>query len=194
MESPIHPRHPRRQAFLFLIAILVPCLVLVALGWRLMAQERQLEDQRRVEARQLLVVGAALSEEAKRGLQVFRGKANCTACHVGPLLSDEEFHNTGVAWKAGGLTDPGRFGVTAQDADRGAFKTPTLREVARTAPFMHDGSLATLDEVIDYYDRGGNANAHLDPEIRPLTLTADERRALVAFLASLSGKVYEGAR
>jgi len=117
---------------------------------------------------------------------------NCTACHVGPLLTDEQFHNTGVAWKAGISSDAGRFGVTAREADRGAFKTPTLREVARTAPYMHDGSLATLDEVVEYYDRGGNPNAFRDPELRPLALTADEKRALVAFLSSVSGKVLEG--
>jgi cytochrome c peroxidase len=142
---------------------------------------------------------AALSDEAKRGLQVFRGKANCTACHVGPLLSDEQFHNTGVAWRPStgstqsAFQDVGRFAVTGRDADRGAFKTPTLREVARTAPYMHDGSLATLDDVIDYYNRGGNPNAYRDPALRPLALTADEKRALIAFLESLSGKVYEGA-
>jgi cytochrome c peroxidase len=78
-------------------------------------------------------------------------------------------------------------------ADRGAFKTPTLREVARTAPYMHDGSLTTLDEIIDYYDRGGNPNGIRDPELRSLALAADEKRALVAFLGSLSGTVHEGS-
>ena len=148
----------------------------------------------------------ALSDEARRGLQLFRGKANCTACHVGPLLTDEGFHNTGVAWRApahrlasgqagsgpASFQDLGRFLVTRRDADLGAFKTPTLREVARTAPYMHDGSLATLDDVIEYYDRGGNANAYRDPELRPLALTADEKRALVAFLRSLGGTISEG--
>jgi cytochrome c peroxidase len=140
----------------------------------------------------------ALSEEARRGLQLFRGKANCTACHVGPLLTDEQFHNTGIAWRSSPgsrlatFQDPGRFAVTGKDVDRGAFKTPTLREVARTAPYMHDGSLATLAEVVDYYDRGGNPNAFRDPELRPLELTPDEKRALIAFLGSLSGRVLEG--
>jgi cytochrome c peroxidase len=78
--------------------------------------------------------------------------------------------------------------------DRGAFKTPTLREIARTAPYRHDGSRASLDEVIDYYDRGGNASPGRDPELRPLRLTAMERRALAAFLRSLSGTVREGRR
>jgi cytochrome c peroxidase len=134
----------------------------------------------------------ALADEAKRGLQLFRGKARCTACHAGPLLTDEAFHNTGVAWRNGEWSDVGRFGVSAREADRGAFKTPTLREIARTAPYMHDGSLATLDDVVEYYDRGGNPNAFLDPALRPLALGADEKRAVVTFLKSLSGTIFEG--
>ena len=129
----------------------------------------------------------ALSSEAREGLRIFRGKGNCIACHVGPNLTDERFHNTGVAWRDGKLTDPGRFAITGKDEDRGAFKPPTLREVARTAPYMHDGSLATLKDVIEYYDRGGNRNPYLDPELRPLHLTAEEKGAVVMFLRSLSG-------
>jgi cytochrome c peroxidase len=131
----------------------------------------------------------ALSSEQQAGLQVFRGKGNCTACHVGPNFTDERFHNTGVAWRDGSLVDEGRFAVTGTMEDRGAFKTPTLREIARTAPYMHDGSLVSLDEVVDYYDRGGNANPGLDPELRPLKLTASEKRSLVVFLHTLSGTV-----
>jgi cytochrome c peroxidase len=134
----------------------------------------------------------ALSHEQQRGLQVFRGKGNCTACHVGPTLSDERLHNTGVAWRGGTFTDPGRFAVTNRPEDRGAFKTPTLREVARTSPYMHDGSLQTLEEVVDFYSGGGRSNPAQDPEIRPLKLTSAEKRALVAFLKSLSGTVREG--
>jgi cytochrome c peroxidase len=136
---------------------------------------------------------AALSREQQTGLQIFRGKGNCTACHVGPNFTDERLHNTGVAWageagRAGGeYLDEGRAAITGKLEDRGAFKTPTLREVARTAPFMHDGSLATLADVVEYYDRGGNANPGLDAEIRPLRLTPVEKQALVAFLAALSG-------
>jgi cytochrome c peroxidase len=142
---------------------------------------------------------SALSAEEQRGLQLFRGKANCSTCHVGPNFSDERFHNTGIAWKpasrqtAGEFADLGRFAVSGKDADRGAFKTPTLREVARTAPYMHDGSVATLEEVVDYYDRGGNPNPQLDPELRAIGLDADEKRALVTFLHALSGVVSEGA-
>lgn len=126
----------------------------------------------------------ALREEEQLGLKIFRGKGNCTQCHVGPNFSDEKAHNTGVAWRDGRLLDPG--------AGRGEFKTPTLREVARTAPYMHDGSLVTLEEVVEFYDRGGNQNPHLDAELRPLELTAEEKKALEAFLRSLTGEVGEG--
>ena len=136
----------------------------------------------------------ALAADAQAGLQIFRGKGNCTACHVGPTFSDERFHNTGIAWVAGGAgveapLDEGRAGVTGRPADRGAFKTPTLREIDRTAPYMHDGSIASLGEVVEYYDRGGNKNPTLDPEVRPFALTPSDKQALVAFLRSLSGEV-----
>lgn len=141
---------------------------------------------------------SALTTDEQRGLWLFRGKANCTACHVGPTFSDEEFHNTGIAWKresgtvAGAFADLGRFVVSRNEMDRGGFKTPTVREVARTAPYMHDGSLATLEEVVDYYDRGGNQNPQLDSELHPLRLDSEEKRAIVAFLRALSGRVAEG--
>ncbi len=149
----------------------------------------------------------ALSEPARRGLALFRGKANCAACHLGPNFTDERFHNTGVAWVRSSATqpisedrtwqdgewlDPGRFAITGKEADRGAFKTPTLREVALTAPYMHDGSMATLEDVIEFYDRGANPNPYLDPELRPLRLTTGEKEALLAFLRSLSGTIREG--
>ena len=82
--------------------------------------------------------------------------------------------------------------VTGAPEDTGKFKTPTLREIERTAPYMHDGSLATLKDVIEFYDRGGNANPYRDRELRRLSLTADEKRALLAFLGSLSGQIREG--
>jgi len=123
---------------------------------------------------------AALTPVQQTGLQLFRGKANCTSCHVGPNLTDESLHNTGIAWINGKLTDEG--------AGDGMFKTPTLREIVRTAPYMHDGSLKALREVVEYYDQGGNQNPHLDAELRPLRLTSEEKTALVEFLCSLSGK------
>ncbi len=134
----------------------------------------------------------ALSGQARRGLELFRGKAHCIACHSGPNFTDERFHNTGVAWRDGRLLDEGRFAVTGKPGDRGTFKTPTLREIGRTAPYMHDGSIPSLEEAVDYYDRGGNRNPHLDQEVKPLHLTAEEKRALAAFLLSLSGRVVEG--
>jgi cytochrome c peroxidase len=130
---------------------------------------------------------AALTTEQQAGLQLFRGKANCTACHVGPTFSDERFHNTGVAWREGRLLDEGRFEVTRRPEDRGAFKTPTLREIARTAPYMHDGSALTLADVVEFYDKGGRTNPGLDPELRPLHLTNTEKNALLSFLESLNG-------
>jgi cytochrome c peroxidase len=135
---------------------------------------------------------AALTPAAARGLELFRGKAGCLGCHAGPLLSDEGFHNTGVAWRTGAVEDEGRGRITGADADRGAFKTPTLREVGRTAPYMHDGSFATLDAVVEYYDSGGAANPGLDTRLRPLGLTTREKSDLVAFLQSLSGHVRDG--
>ena len=134
----------------------------------------------------------ALSQLQRNGLRIFRRKGNCTTCHLGPTFTDERFHNTGVAWRDGMLSDSGRYVVSGREEHLGAFKTPTLREVALTAPYMHDGSLATLEEVIEFYDRGGNGNPYLDPEIRPLGLTADEKEALLAFLRELSGEVREG--
>ncbi|MFB3111673.1 MAG: cytochrome-c peroxidase, partial [Gemmatimonadales bacterium] len=102
---------------------------------------------------------------------------------------DQSFHNTGVAWRDGMLVDSGRAAVTGAREALGAFKTPSLRNVARTAPYMHDGSVATLEEVVEFYDGGGNPNPYQDPDIRPLNLNASERSALLAFLRSLSGRV-----
>jgi cytochrome c peroxidase len=131
---------------------------------------------------------AAMSAAEQAGLRLFTGKAGCSNCHAGPNFTDERFHNTG----AGDGNDRGRAAISGRDEDRGAFKTPTLREAARTPPYMHDGSLATLDDVIEFYDKGGRANAQLDPEIRPLRLTASEKAALASFLRALNGTVRDG--
>ena len=136
----------------------------------------------------------ALSEPAIRGLALFRGKARCSACHAGPTFTDGEFHNTGIAWRTGVPTDEGRALVTHAAEDRGAFKTPTLREVTRTAPYMHDGSVATLPEVIDYYDGGGHKNPTLDRRMRRLNLSSSDKKDLLAFLQSLNGIVTDGFR
>jgi cytochrome c peroxidase len=125
---------------------------------------------------------AALSIEARLGRRLFLGKANCAACHSGPNLTDDRFHNTGVSWGR----DPGRVAVSSIEYDRGKFRTPTLRNVASTAPYMHDGSVRTLRDVVMFYSRGGNPNPNLDHRIGRLNLREDEVNALVAFLKALS--------
>ncbi len=128
-----------------------------------------------------------------QGFQLFRGKARCNLCHSGDQFTDESFHNTGVAWREGALQDEGRAAVTGQSYQRGAFKTPTLREIGRRGPYMHDGSILTLEDVIDYYDRGGNRNPYLDEKLMPLHLTQAEKKALLAFLRTgLTGSVRDG--
>jgi cytochrome c peroxidase len=123
----------------------------------------------------------ALSEAAQRGMKLFFGKAHCSACHSGPLFTDGSFHNIGVGMDAP-EPDVGRQAVSGLLGDRGAFKTPSLRDIARTAPYMHDGSLPTLEAVVDYYNKGGIANPQLDEEIFPLNLTDQEKTDLVIFL------------
>ena len=130
----------------------------------------------------------AISESAKRGFQLFKSKrSNCMVCHFGPNFSDELFHNTGVGADQDSV-DLGRFVHTKNDSDKGRFKTPTLRNIARTAPFMHDGSLRTLMDVIEFYDRGGIANPNLSKHMVPLGLTDQEKKDLLEFMRSLSGE------
>ncbi len=130
----------------------------------------------------------ALSESAQRGLALFESnRLNCTACHSGHNLTNEAFRNNGAGMDSAD-PDSGRFKVTGRQADFGAFKVPTLRDIPRTAPYMHDGSLSTLPEVVDFYDRGGIANEYQSGEIRKLNLTVQEKRDLVAFLQSLNGR------
>jgi cytochrome c peroxidase len=123
----------------------------------------------------------ALSAAAQRGMNFFFNKANCSACHAGPNFTDGAFHNIGVGMDQ---KDPdiGRQTVSKDTAVRGSFKTPTLREIASTAPYMHDGSLKTLEDVIDYYRKGGHANPQLDEEIFPLKITDKEKQDLITFL------------
>jgi cytochrome c peroxidase len=129
----------------------------------------------------------ALSDSAKRGLELFRGKARCTRCHSGFNFTDEKFHNLGIGWDDN-TVDLGRFMVTNNAEDIGAFKTPTLREIARTAPYMHDGRFATLEAVVKFYNKGGVKNPHQDNTIIPLELTDEEQQDLVAMLKSLNGQ------
>ena len=135
---------------------------------------------------------SAVSQQVKDGHKLFFGKAGCNQCHLGSSFTDSSFHNLGVGWdsRTHSYRDEGRYAITKQDADRGAFKTPTLREVTKHPPYMHDGSLATLRDVLELYNRGGDANPYLDPRIRPLHLTASEIDALLAFLEALEGEGY----
>lgn len=150
----------------------------------------------------------AISEQAKLGLQVFNGKGGCVQCHNGPIGSDGKLHRLGVPehpdvlanplrtitmlrhYSTSGMpnymaarTDVGSYAITKQQQDIGKFQTPPLRELKYTAPYMHNGVFATLEEVVDFYDRGGGKGA----SIKPLGLSADEKKALVAFLLTLSG-------
>jgi cytochrome c peroxidase len=127
---------------------------------------------------------AALSPEERRGLWLYESKGRCWRCHTGATFTDEGFHNTGVGWGAD-PADLGRFAVTRRESDKGKFKTPSLRGVVLTAPYMHDGSLKTLEEVVEFYNKGGRPNPNLDAFLQPLELSKDEVRDLVAFLKAL---------
>jgi cytochrome c peroxidase len=126
---------------------------------------------------------SAISAAAKRGFQIFNGKAHCSNCHSGPSFTDGSFQDIGTA--QGDDIGRGRLFPTSEKL-RYAFKTPTLRDVARRAPYMHDGSVATLEEVIELYDKGGINRPSRSPSIRPLSLTSGEKADLVAFLQTLS--------
>lgn len=147
---------------------------------------------------------APLSEVAERGAALFFGeRARCSRCHVGANFTDERYHNLGagmerlaelredepVPSELEATIDWGRYEATGRDADRGAFKTPTLRNVAQTAPYLHDGSLATLAEVVAWYAGGGQDNRYRSPLIEPLDLDAGEQADLVAFLRALTGEL-----
>jgi cytochrome c peroxidase len=128
-----------------------------------------------------------ISASARRGRELFFGtKAGCTACHVGANFTDEKYHNLGVGMHAN-KPDLGRYEITKDEKDKGAFKTPTVRNVALTAPYMHDGSQKTLEEVVEWYDKGGHPNPYLSDKIKKLNLTAQEKADLVAYLKALTG-------
>lgn len=154
----------------------------------------------------------ALSAEARQGLALFTGKAGCLQCHNGPLLSDGQYHALGVPENPRIIEEPerhitlrrfnrtlgvpnavnlredvGRYAVTKERKDWKTFRTPTLRELRDTAPYMHNGALATLADVVEFYNRGGGSGTPKSPLLKPLGLTEAEKRALVAFLESLSG-------
>lgn len=157
----------------------------------------------------------AITADAKAGWKLFNGKARCNTCHgfikVYPFFTDNKFHNIGVAMKNAnfealareaqrsgitpeelafkeGVTELGRFNVTLEPKDIGAFKTPGLRNIALTAPYMHDGSEPTLETVVEFYNRGGVPNPNLDGGISPLGLTDEEGRQLVEFMKTLTSE------
>jgi len=156
---------------------------------------------------------AALTDSQRRGWELFKGKAKCIECHsyspTQPVFSDSKFHNTGIAVSdtllanllsigptqqtsltttahSSDLSALGRFAVTRRTEDIGAFKTPTLRDVELTSPYMHDGSLKTLIDVVHFYNRGGNPNSHLDQRIQPLKLSDSDINELVEFMRTLT--------
>lgn len=129
----------------------------------------------------------AISISVRQGMWLFESRGLCWKCHAGRNFTDENFHNTGVSWGKSPL-DLGRFEFTKEDGDRGRFKTPTLRNVAKTGPYMHDGSVGTLKEVVQFYNRGGSPNPNLDPILRPLDLSEDDVQNLVSFLDALTGE------
>lgn len=145
----------------------------------------------------------ALTSMEQRGYELFIREASCITCHdifhpdINPLggrialFTDQRFHNLGVGYAFGRMKDTGRFEVTRDTADWGSFKTPSLRNVALTAPYMHDGSLQTLDDVMLFYNRGGIPNPNRSPGIRPLYLDARQRLDLVAFLRTLTSEQYD---
>ena len=133
---------------------------------------------------------SAMSAEQVRGMNVFFNKAACDSCHLGFNFTDGSYVNIGIGMDRSKV-DPGRFVVTERDEDKGAFKTPTLREVSQTAPYMHDGRFRTLEDVVEHYDKGGIKNPYLDSRIKPLHLTAQDKKDLVAFLKALNGEGWQ---
>ena len=161
----------------------------------------------------------AISDAAKQGLQLFKGKAGCIQCHDGPMLSDGKFHSLGLTANPAIFQDPlrhvtfrrffrtlgvpdyasmrqdaGLYCVTKVKHDRELMRTPTLREVSRTAPYMHDGQLPTLESVVNFYNSGGGVRASKDARLKPLGLSDAEQADLVEFLKTLSGKPINVAR
>ncbi len=137
---------------------------------------------------------SAVSDQVKLGHKLFFfGKAACNQCHLGQNFTDNSFHNLGVGFDpaTGTFKDQGRWDVTNEEADRGAFKTPTVRDVSKHAPYMHDGSQKTLKEVVEFYNKGGQRNPTLDANMKPLGLTSEEVDALVAFMEALDGEGYQ---
>jgi cytochrome c peroxidase len=147
----------------------------------LVSGDSRLDRHRRGEA-------TALGPAERRGLAIFEGeKGQCFHCHVGWNLTNNGFRNNGIAPDD---PDPGRARLTGLDSDLGKFKVPSLRNVAVTAPYMHDGRLATLEDVVEQYARGGRGHPNTDPTIQPLSLSAEDKQDLVAFLRALTDEAF----
>jgi cytochrome c peroxidase len=146
------------------------------------------------EKRGMVLFGLRLSTDDEFKPEVELQKGKCTICHVGANFTDEQYHNLGIGWndKTKKFADVGRWAPVPignkTDVDLGSFKTPTVRNIELTAPYMHDGSLKTLEEVVEHYDKGGNPNPALDPDMKPLKLTKQESADLVAFMKALTGE------
>jgi cytochrome c peroxidase len=137
----------------------------------------------------------AYTAEEVRGYEIFNDR-ECHICHSPPLFTDQKFHNSGVSFVNGNFPDEGRYAYTKtigadKPDDIGSFKTPTLRNLLTHAPYMHDGSLKTLEEVVTFYNKGGNKNPHISPDVLPLGLRPNDKAALIAFLKTLEGEGYE---
>jgi len=132
----------------------------------------------------------AMNDAQIRGMKVFFNKAACDSCHLGFNFTDGSYANLGIGMNK---SDPdlGRYIVTKREEEKGAFKTPTLRDIEHTGPYMHDGSLKTLEEVVEHYDKGGIKNEWLDARMKPLKLSAEEKKDLVEFLKALSGEGWQ---
>jgi cytochrome c peroxidase len=129
---------------------------------------------------------AAMTRAQIRGMDVYFNKAKCDQCHEGVNFTANAYANLGIGTDKP-EPDTGRYEVTKDPIDWGKFKTPTLRDITRTGPYMHDGSLKTLEEVVDFYDKGGAPNKNLDEKIKKLNLTAEQKKDLVEFLKALEG-------
>jgi cytochrome c peroxidase len=130
----------------------------------------------------------AVPEDVIKGHALFTGKAGCALCHAPPLYTDMAYHNVGIGYRPGDKPDEGRFATSKVEAEKGAFKTPGLRGVELSAPYFHDGSVATLEEAVDFMLAGGHrdGNPNIDPRLKPVTLSAEERAQLIAFIKALT--------
>jgi len=135
----------------------------------------------------------AMTASQIRGMDIFFKKAKCDKCHEGKNFTDSKFHNLGVGTDVKN-PDTGRYAITHDLKDWAAFKTPTLRDVASVPPYMHDGSLGNLRQVVEFYDKGGNPNNNLDPDVKRLKLSDRDKEDLVEFMRALSGTGWQNVR